>query len=105
MTETILSNLVDKSNRILRVFTHANILPRKNSNTFCMGNKSYLLSKIYEQLYNVSGRSMISNCESPTEKASKFLDFHLKSLMQSGWSCIWDSGNFILKIKRITDMV
>ena len=79
---------MDKSNRILRVFTHANILLRKNSNTFYMGSKSYLLSKIHEQLYNVSGRSRISNCGSPTKKASGFLDFHLKSLMQSRWSCI-----------------
>ena len=34
-------------------------------------------------------------------KASEFLDFHLKPLMQSGWSYIRDSGNFIDKMKRI----
>ena len=50
--------------------------------------KLYLLPKIHRWLYNVSGRAVISNGRTPTEKASAFLDFHLKPLMQSGWSYI-----------------
>ena len=63
--------------------------------------KLYLLPKIYKQLFNVPGRPGISNCGTPNKKASGFLDFYLKSLMQSGWSCIRDSGDFIYKMKRL----
>ena len=44
---------------------------------------------------------MISNCGSPTEKVSEFLDSELKSVMQEGWSYIKDSGDFIKKLKNI----
>ena len=37
----------------------------------------------------------------PTEKVSEFLGFHLKPLMQSSWSYIQGSGDFIDKMKRI----
>ena len=97
-----------KATGFLRVFTNANLLWRKNSNTFPMISKKktnldklYLLPKIHKQLHNVPGRPVISNCGIPTEKASEFLDFHLKPLMQSGWSYIRDSGDFIDKMKRI----
>ena len=63
--------------------------------------KLYLLPKIHKRLHNVPGRPVISNCGSPTEKASDFLDFHLKPLMESGWSYVRDSGDFIDKMKRI----
>ena len=45
--------------------------------------KLYLFTKIHKRLHNVPGRPVISNCGTPTEKASEFLDFHLKPLMQS----------------------
>ena len=45
-----------------------------------------LLPKIHKHLSNVPGRPIISNCSTPTEKASEFLDFYLKQLMQNGWS-------------------
>ena len=50
--------------------------------------KLYLLSKRHKRLHNVPGRPVISNCGSPTEKYSEFLDHHLKSIMQKGWSYI-----------------
>ena len=53
------------------------------------------------RLSNVPGRPIISNCGTPTEKASEFLDYHLKPVMQKSWSYIKDSGDFIEKIKRI----
>ena len=49
----------------------------------------------------IPGRPVMSNCGTPTEKASGFLDFRLKPLIQNGWSYIRDSGDFIDKIKRI----
>ena len=36
--------------------------------------KLYLLPKIHKMLHNVPGRPVISNCGSPTEKYSEFLD-------------------------------
>ena len=47
--------------------------------------KLYLLPKIHKRLQNVPERPVISNCGTPTEKASEFLDFHLKPLMQTGF--------------------
>ena len=41
---------------------------------------------------------MISNYETPTEKASEFLDSHLKTIMQESWSYIKDSEDFINKV-------
>ena len=50
--------------------------------------KLYFLNKIRKNLFNVPGRSVIPNCGTPTEKASEFLDHHLKPVMQSSWSYI-----------------
>ena len=55
-------------------------------------------------LSDVPGRPAISNCGTPTEKASKFLDYQLKSIMQKGKSYIKDSGDFINKIKTIENI-
>ena len=50
---------------------------------------------------NVSGRPVISNCGTPTEKAPEFLDHRLKPVMQKGKLYIKDSGDFINKIKEL----
>ena len=47
---------------------------------------------------------MISNCGTPTEKASEFLDYHLKPIMQRRKSYIKDSGDFINKIKTLQNI-
>ena len=62
----------------------------------------YLLPKIHKRLENVPGRPVISNCHPPTEKVSDFLDSQLRPVMQSSWSCIKDSGDFVKKIKNIS---
>ena len=64
----------------------------------------YLLPKIHKRLSSVPGRPVISNCGTPTEKVSEFLDSQLKSLMQSGKSYIKDSGGFIEKIKSLKNL-
>ena len=51
----------------------------------------------------MSGGPVISNCDTPTEKISEFLDTQLKPIMQKSWSYIKDSGDFIRKIKKLTD--
>ena len=62
----------------------------------------YLLPKIHKRLENVPGRPVISNCGTPTEKVSEFLDSLLKPVMQSSRSSVKDSGDFIKKIKNIS---
>ena len=64
----------------------------------------YLLPKIHKRLFNVSGRPVISNCGSPTEKVSEFLDSHLKNIMRESWSYIKDSNDFIKKTKNLKDI-
>ena len=44
---------------------------------------------------------MISNCGTPTEKVSEFLDHHLKPVMQGGKSYIKHTDDFLNKIKNI----
>ena len=45
-----------------------------------------------------------SNCGTPTEKISKFLDRQLKPIMQQSWSYIKGSVDFIRKIKNLADI-
>ena len=60
-----------------------------------------MLPKIHKRLNNVPGRPIIPNYGAPTEKASEFLDFHLKSVMKNGASYIKDSNDFMNKVKNI----
>ena len=48
--------------------------------------KLYLLPKIHKRLFEVPGRPVISNCDTPIEKVSEFLDSKLQSVMQKVWS-------------------
>ena len=66
--------------------------------------KLYFLPKIHKKISNVAGRLVISNCETPTEKASEFLDYNLKPVMQRSCSYIKDSGDVIEKIERISNI-
>ena len=61
----------------------------------------YLLPTIHKRLYNVPGRPVISNCGTPTEKVSEFLDHHLQPVMKSGKSYVKDTGDFLEKIKSL----
>ena len=63
--------------------------------------KMYLLPKIHKRLANVPGRAVISNCGTPPEKASQFLDHHLQPVMKSGMSYIKDTDEFLSKLKNL----
>ena len=63
----------------------------KNATNF---GKLYLLSKTHKLLFDVPATPVISNCDTPTEKCSGFLDHHSKKLMQKGWAYIKDSREF-----------
>ena len=61
----------------------------------------HLLSKIHKRLENVPGHPVISKCGTPTEKVSEFLDYHLKSTVQSADSYIKDTSDFLRKLNEI----
>ena len=63
-----------------------------------------MLPKIHKRLSNVPGRPVISNRGTPTERASEFLDHHLKPVMQNRKSYIRDSSDFISKIKDLNNI-
>ena len=50
--------------------------------------KLYSIPKIHKQLSDVPGRPVISNCGTPADKCSEFLDHNLKNVTQKGWSYI-----------------
>ena len=54
----------------------------------------YLLPKIHKRLDNVPGRPVISNCGTPSEKASEFLGHHLQPIMKSGVFYIKGTDDF-----------
>ena len=59
-------------------------------------------NKIFKDV--VPGRPVTSNCGTPTEEASEFLNSQLKPIMQRSWSYIKDSGDFIDKIRGIRNI-
>ena len=107
-SDRILRDLVEKSNKMFRSLKSQGKITEKELKYFTYEyqkatnlGKMYLLPKIHKRLSNVPGRPVISNCGTPTEKVSEFLDFQLKPVMQSSKSYIKDSGDFIRKIKDI----
>ena len=57
----------------------------------CNLGKLYFLPKINKIIFNVPGGPVISNCGTPTEKASEFLDSHLKTIT---------AGNYMFKVNN-----
>ena len=101
-TDKTLSDLIEKSNKFFKRLNRKKIISEKElkyfsysfKNASCLG-KMYLLPKIHKRLYNVAGRPIISNCGTPTEKVSEFLDHHLQLVMKSGKSYVKDTGDFL----------
>ena len=103
-----LSQLVDSSNKYFKKLNNSGYVSYKEMKYFtyeyknaCNIGKLYLLPKTHKRLFNLPRRPVISNCETPTEKVSEFLDHHLKPVMQKGLSYIRDSQYFLEKIKTI----
>ena len=104
----MLSSLVDKSNKLFQSLSKKKYISEKYLKYFTYNNKNattlgklYFLPKIHKRLFNVPGRPVISNCGTPTEKVSEYLDFCLKPIMQNGWSYVKDSSDFKHKIKKL----
>ena len=99
----IFSQLVDSSSKYFEKFNSSGHISYKEMKYFTYEynkpsnlDKLYLLPKIHKGLFNVPGRPIISNCGTPIEKASEFLDHHLKPFMQNGLSYIRNSQHFLV---------
>ena len=106
--EKLLCELVDKSNSSFKELKRMGCISDKTLKYFTYEfkkatnlGKFCLLPKIHKRLENVPERQIISNCGASAEKASEFLDFYLKSIMQNGGSYIKHSNDFKSKIKNI----
>ena len=108
--DKILQDLAEKGNGISKGLKQKGKITEKQLNYFTIEQKAtnlgkmYLLLKTHKRLYDVPGRPAISNCGTPTEKASEFLDNQLKEVMQNGWSYIKDSNDFVKKIKYLKNI-
>ena len=96
--EKLLSQLIEKSNSFFRSLCDKKLISEKElryflfnfKNASCLG-KMYLLPKIHKRLQDVPGRPVISNCGTPTEKVSEFLDYDLQPVMKVGKMNLKDS--------------
>ena len=107
-SENILSKLEEMSNKMFSNLKKRGYITEKQLKYFSYEyrkatnfGKLYFVPKIHKRLQNVQVRPFISNCGTPTEKCSEFLDYHLKPLMQNGWSYIKDSGDFIKRTRNL----
>ena len=107
-TDKTLSDLIEKRNSFFKRLNRKKIILEKElkylsysfKNANCLG-KMYLSPKIHKRLYNVPGRSVTSNCGTPTEKVSEFLNHHLQPIMKSGKFYVKDTGDFLEKTKSL----
>ena len=106
ITEKDQVELVEKSNDLISNLIRKNVITENESNYFRFNfkkatnlGKLYLLPKIQRGLCKVPGRPVISNCGTPTEKVSEFLDHHLQPIMKQGESYIRETGDFLAKLK------
>ena len=104
--DQLLSQLKEKSNKFFKRLYNKLISEKELkyfSNNFkstsCLG-KIYLLPIIHKRLHNVPGRPVISNCGTPSEKISEFLDHHLQPIMKAEKSYIKDGGD-LEKLKNL----
>ena len=61
----------------------------------------YFLPKIQKRLSAVPGRPVISNCGTPKEKVSEYLDHIVKPIMLESCSYVKGCGDFLKKFKNI----
>ena len=86
--KNILTGLVERSNKILNRLCSPRLISEKELKYFTYSfkkatnlGKLYFLLKIHKSLTSVPGRPVISNCGTPTEKLSEYLDHILKCVM------------------------
>ena len=68
-------------------------------NSTAKAGRFYLLPKLHKK--GCPGRPVISGCNTPTEKISEFVDYHLKPLVASIPSFVKDTNDFLHKLADI----
>ena len=59
----------------------------------------YLLPKLHKP--GIPGRPIVSSCGSPTENISTFVDYFLQPLTRALPSHIWDTTDFLQKLREL----
>ena len=63
----------------------------------------YMLQK-KKACIDVPGRPVISNCRTPTEKISEFVDFHLQPIVGMLLDIIRDTTDFLCRLRVLGDI-
>ena len=86
--ENILTGLVEKINKNFNRLCSHRLISESELKYFTYNfekatslEKFYFLPKIHKRLGNVPRRPVISNCRTPTEKVSEYLDFLIKPVI------------------------
>ena len=110
--EKDLVDLVEQSNKMFENLQRKSVIQEREENYFTFNfrkatnlGKLYLLPKLHNSLRNVPGHPLISNCVTPTEMVSEFLDHQLQPIMTQGNSYIKDTGDFLEKLRAIEEML
>ena len=85
--ENILTDLVEKSNKIFKLLCNHKLISEEELKYFTYNFKKttnlgelYFLPKTHKSLSAAPGKPVISNCVTPTEKVSEYLDYILKPI-------------------------
>ena len=90
-SKDLIPKLTENSKKIFESLKRRNFVSEQQLNYFrfdfkkvCNLGKVYLLPKIQKEMFNVPGSPVISNCGTPTEKVSEFLDSYLEPITRKG---------------------
>ena len=61
----------------------------------------YLLPKIHKRLVNVPSRPVVSNCGTPTERISVFVDYHINPIVKCLPSVLVDTSDFLRRLENV----
>ena len=62
-------------------------------------SRFYILPKLHKP--GIPGRPIVSSCGAPTERISKFIDYHLSPLVKKVPSYVKDTNDFLSKLREI----
>ena len=104
-----MQELEDNSNKLSKSLKKKGSITEKELQHFTIEfkkatnlDKLYLLPKTHKRLENVPGRPVTSNCGTPTEKVSEFLDSQLKPVRQSSRSYL---KNSVISLRKLRILV
>lgn len=84
-----------------KVIPHLYLLPKIHKIKDCLGNLDPANPENVSDI-RIPGRPIISQCNSPTEKLSRCLDYFLLPIVKSQSTYISDTSDFINAIERLT---